>query len=75
MNISTIKCGIGVLALLALSACANQGTPQQTADAAEDCPTPNTLTCDRFNGENYNCTCQKGGSLRDMLDAYAPPSY
>ena len=65
-----IGSGIGIVALALLSACATGGSPEQAVDGAVQCKPTETKTCDRFNGENYNCSCQRGTSLRDMLDAY-----
>ncbi len=67
---ATIKCGFGLFALLALSACANLKEREEMAGELKQCRQTETLTCDRFNGENHNCTCERGGNLRDMLDAY-----
>ena len=59
---------IGLFALIALSACAFHGEPPEGDN--EDCMYPNTLTCDRFAGENYNCTCERGTKLEDIIDVY-----
>ena len=68
---ATIKNSIGLLALVALSACVGQGAHEPTrASEVEQCPPPNTLTCDRFAGENYNCSCERGDRLKDILDVY-----
>ena len=70
-----IRSGIGVFALVALSACATQERAEPLAEEAMKCAHYETLTCDRFSGENHNCTCEKGDNLRDMLDAYPTPGY
>ena len=66
----TIRTGIGLLAMVALSACAAHGVPERRAGGVKQCPATQTLTCDRFAGENYNCSCERGGNLREMLDPY-----
>lgn len=68
MRKATIRVSIGLFSLIVLSACATSGK-RQTA-GAEPCPPPATVTCDRFAGENYNCSCERGSNLRDILDAY-----
>jgi len=70
MNRTTIGNGIGLLALIALSACATDRAPEQRADGTVQCLATETMTCDRFADENYNCSCERGGNLREMLDAY-----
>lgn len=67
---ATIKNSISFLALVALSACAGHGAHEPRAGAVEQCAPPNTLTCDRFAGENYNCSCERGDKLKDILDVY-----
>lgn len=62
-----LKLGTGLLALLVLAACAAR--PPRTS-AVPECHPPDTLTCDRFAGENYNCSCQRGAKLRDILEVY-----
>ncbi len=64
----TIRIGIGLLALVAISACASHGV--QRAGQVKQCRATETLTCDRFAGENYNCSCQRGDNLREILDPY-----
>ena len=70
MKRTTTINGIGLLALIALSACATQGPPEEQANTAELCTYPNTLTCDRFAGEDYNCSCERGTKLGDIIDSY-----
>lgn len=65
-----IKNSIGLFALLALSACASTVRHEQPANGVESCAPPDTLTCDRFAGENHNCTCEKSDKLKDILDSY-----
>ena len=72
---TTFKIGIGLFALLTLSACATQNKSEQLANESKECLPAETLTCDQFSDEAYNCTCEKGGNLRDMLDAYRTPDY
>jgi hypothetical protein len=67
---ATIRKSIGLFALVALSACATQDPPERQAEDALQCAPTETKTCDRFAGENHNCTCERGGNLREMLDAY-----
>ena len=67
---ATIKSSIGLFVLVALSACASQGAQKQQAGAIDECPPPNTLTCDRFAGENYNCSCESSDRLEMILDSY-----
>ena len=67
---TSIRKAIGLIALVVLSACASNRATEQQAGTVDPCPPPNTLTCDRFAGENYNCKCERGSNLRDMLDAY-----
>ena len=70
-----IRSGIGIFALVALSACATQERSEPLADETMKCARNETLTCDRFSDETYNCTCEKGDNLREMLDAYPTPGY
>lgn len=72
---TTFKAGIGLFALLLLSACATQNSSALQAEEVTQCRHPETLTCDKFAGEVHNCTCEKGDNLRDMLDAYQTPNY
>jgi len=72
---TSFRAGIGLIALLALSACATQEKPEQVADESKKCRPDETLTCDKFSGETYNCSCEKGDNLRDILDAYRMPDY
>lgn len=67
---TTIRNGFGLLALLTLTACASQNVRQQRHAAAPKCLQSETLTCDRFADDNYNCSCQKGANVRDILDSY-----
>lgn len=70
MKRTTIINVIGLLSLVALSACATQEPPEEQANAAEQCSYPDTLTCDRFAGEDYNCSCEKGTKLGEIIDSY-----
>lgn len=65
-----IKNCMGLVALLALSACAGHRVDERRPLSVENCPPPNTLTCDRFAGENYNCSCERSDRLKDILDSY-----
>lgn len=65
-----IRNSFGLFVLVALSACSTQGEPERLADEIPECLPTETMTCDRFAGENYNCTCERGDNLREMLDAY-----
>ena len=67
---ATIKNSIGLFALVALSACAGHVAHERPANGIEQCAPPNTLTCDRFAGENHNCSCERGDKLKDILDSY-----
>ena len=67
---TTARNGFGLFALVALSACGSQHAYDRRAGTVDQCPPPNTLTCDRFAGENYNCTCEQSDRLQDILDAY-----
>jgi hypothetical protein len=67
---ATIKNSIGLIALVALSACAGHVAHEQPASGVEQCAPPNTLTCDQFAGENYNCSCERGAKLQDIVDSY-----
>lgn len=75
MTQTPTKIGIVLFALALLSACATHGQSERVAADAPQCLYTETLTCDRFAGENYNCTCQRGDNLGDMLDAYRLPDY
>lgn len=75
MKITAFNIYIGLLALVALSACATQEFPELQAEEGMSCEPTETMTCDRFADEKYNCTCEKGDNLRDMLDAYRSPDY
>ena len=70
MTRATTKTSIGIFALVALAACASQNAHKQQPSTVDQCPPPNTLTCDRFAGENYNCTCERSDRLEDILDSY-----
>ena len=70
MILTTFKTGIGLFTLLALSACATQERSEPLADETMQCAPTETLACDRFSGENYNCRCERGDDLKKMLDAY-----
>lgn len=72
---TAFKSGMGLFAVLALSACVTQEASEPLAEETMQCARGETLTCDRFSEENYNCSCEKGGNLRDMLDAYQTPDY
>lgn len=69
MKQSPIRNTVAVIALLALSACAARGSREMQAQV-DSCPPTQTMTCDRFSGENYNCSCEQGDRLQDMLDVY-----
>ncbi len=75
MNTSAIRTSIVLVALLTLSACATQEPDEYQTEVVMQCPTGQTLTCDEFAGETHNCSCEKGGNLRDMLDAYSTPDF
>ena len=70
MTRATIKNSIGCIIFAALSACAAQNPDEDRASAVEQCTYPDTLTCDRFAGEDYNCSCEKGTRMRDIIDSY-----
>ena len=67
---ATIKKSVALSILFALSACAGQNAYKQKAGSIDECPPPNTLTCDRYAGENYNCSCESSDRLQDILDSY-----
>lgn len=75
MTQARIKTGAGLLALLLLSACASQESAEPVAGEPPKCRPNETLTCDEFSGEAYNCSCEKGENLRDMVDAHRLPDY
>ena len=70
-----IQSSIGLFVLLLLGACASQETEEQAAGATPNCRPNETLTCDEFAGETYNCSCERGDNLRDMVDAHRLPDY
>lgn len=72
---ATRKFAIAFVAFLTLSACANQDRPRQVGDESMRCQYGQTLVCDEFADETYNCSCQRGDNLREMLDAYSIPDY
>lgn len=72
---TAFKTTIGLFALIILSACATVEKPEPQAAEGLQCHRSETLTCDRFADENYNCTCEKGDNIRDMLDAYSTPDF
>ena len=72
---TTAKIGIVLFALLTLSACATQETSAPLAKSDNQCARTETLACEQFADETYNCTCEKSDNLRDMLDAYRAPDY
>ncbi len=66
-----IKNCIGIIAFLTLSACATQNPDEGgRAESVEKCTYPDTLTCDHFAGEDYNCSCEKGTRMGDIIDSY-----
>lgn len=67
---TTIRNSIGIFSFAVLSACASRGLDERLAIGVDNCPPPNTLTCDRFAGENHNCTCERSDRLKDILDSY-----
>lgn len=68
---ATIKISIALIALVAVSACASRIPHEEPPSGkAESCPPPYTLACDRFAGENRNCTCERSDRLKDILDSY-----
>ena len=69
MHGTTLKNFLGIVAAVALSACAGHAADERQPLGIDNCPPPNTLTCDRFAGENYNCTCERGDRLKDILDS------
>ena len=70
-----LKTSVGISVLLILSACASQESTEKVAGETRKCRPNETLTCDEFSGEAYNCTCERGDNLRDMVDAYDLPDY
>ncbi len=67
---SRIKAAIGVFAVVALTACAVQSRHHQRTAGSEQCTQSQTMTCDRFNDETYNCSCHSNDNFRDILDSY-----
>ena len=67
---ATIYNSSALILLLTLSACAGPTATKQQASTIDECPPPNTLTCDRFAGENYNCSCESSDRLEMILDSY-----
>ena len=66
-----IKSCFGCIVFLALSACAAQVPDEHSrVKSVEQCSYPDTLTCDRFAGEDYNCSCEKGTRMGDIIDSY-----
>ena len=61
---------IGVFLLLALSACASPDARDGGSGVMVQCAPPNTMTCEEFAGEKYNCTCERGDRLGDIIDSY-----
>ena len=57
-----------LFAVFALTACASDGPNERKMVMAEECEYPNTLACEQFAGENYNCTCESTGRLQDIVD-------
>lgn len=70
MTWEVIKNSIGLVIFAALSACAAQNPDESRANSVEQCTYPDTLTCDHFAGEDYNCSCEKGTRMSDIIDSY-----
>ena len=75
MTQTRIISGTGLLALLLFGACASQESAEQAAGETPKCRPNETLTCDEFADQTYNCSCEKGDNLRDMVDAHRMPDY
>ncbi len=67
MNNTPIRDGLALLVVVALAGCATDRIDQrQMAD--ENCEYPNTMTCEQFAGELYNCICANEDDMRRMFD-------
>ena len=67
MKSTPIRTGIALLVAFALAGCAAHPTDQrQTAN--ETCEYPDTMTCEEFAGELFNCVCANEDDLRRMFD-------
>ena len=67
MNSTPIRAGIVLLAAIALTGCAAHGTDQrQTAN--DTCEYPDTMTCEEFAGELFNCVCANEDDMRRMFE-------
>ena len=67
MNINPIRTGITLLVVIALAGCSvHRGNRQQVAD--ENCEYPDTMTCEEFAGELFNCICANEDDLRRMFE-------
>ena len=66
MNNTSIRHGIALLVLVALSGCASQPTDQREA-AARPCDRGETMTCEEFAGEYVNCFCADRAELRQIF--------
>ncbi len=64
---NTIRIGVTILVAIAVAGCAaNRSVQRQVAD--ESCGYPNTMTCEEFAGELYNCVCANDDDLRRMFE-------
>ena len=66
MNNTPIRIGIALLVAIVLAGCAGQRNYQQVAD--ETCEYPDTMTCEEFAGELFNCRCANEDDLRRMFE-------
>ena len=69
MRTATYYC-FALFALVALSACSGNPPHEPRVVTKEQCHYPNTWTCDHHAGEDFNCSCERGGKLQDIVDVY-----
>ena len=67
MNTLSIRNGATLLVIIALAGCAANPTDQRRM-ADENCEYPDTMTCEEFAGELYNCVCANEDDLRRMFE-------
>ena len=67
MNSTPIRAGLALLAALTLAGCGAQRSYESQA-TAESCEYPDTLTCEEFAGELFNCVCANEDDLRRMFE-------
>ena len=67
MNGTMIRAGIVVLVAIVSAGCAaHRNDQRQTAN--DTCEYPDTMTCEEFAGELFNCICANEDDMRRMFE-------